>query len=218
MTAVAPLPFQIGFRLEDGQDLNRYFGYPVYSVEDSITASTTQTQAAAYQLTAQISRVTTVATSGNGVALVTANVGKSVAVINASANAMQVFGRNGTTDTINGTAGSTGVSQPANTMYIYTCTMAGAWTSMSGSNTITGTLTYSSSTKVGTFVVNGVTPVTVANTSITANSMIFYALKTVGGTVGAIPHTATITPGTGFTVVGTASDTSTYFYMVVESA
>lgn len=71
--------------------------------------------------------------------------------------------------------------------------------------------------KTGTFTCNGVTPVTVANTSITANSGVIVTLKTVGGTVGAIPAIKTITPGTGFTIAGTASDTSVYQYHIIES-
>lgn len=67
----------------------------------------------------------------------------------------------------------------------------------------------------GTFTLNGATAVTVANTAVTANSQILITLKTVGGTVGPIPHLATITPGTGFTVVGTALDTSVYNYAIV---
>ena len=65
----------------------------------------------------------------------------------------------------------------------------------------------------GTFVLNGATPVTVANTAVTAGSMIIVTLLTVGGTVGAIPAVTSITPGTGFTITGTASDTSTYNYL-----
>jgi len=61
-----------------------------------------------------------------------------------------------------------------------------------------------------TFVLNGATPVTVADPGVTAQSSINITLGTVGGTVGVFPHIATITPGTGFTVVGTAGDTSTY--------
>ena len=67
---------------------------------------------------------------------------------------------------------------------------------------------------VGTFVLNGVTPVTVAAATVTAGSQIAITLKTVGGTVGAQPHVETITPGTGFTVEGTASDSSTYNYEI----
>lgn len=67
----------------------------------------------------------------------------------------------------------------------------------------------------GTFVCNGVTPVTVADPFVGANSSIVITLKTVGGTVSVIPLTIqTITPGTGFTVQGQASDTSTYNYCI----
>lgn len=67
----------------------------------------------------------------------------------------------------------------------------------------------------GTFTANGATPVTVANTAVTANSIIIFTLKTVGGTVGAIPRCVTITPGTGFDVNCTASDTSVYNYRII---
>jgi enoyl reductase-like protein len=67
----------------------------------------------------------------------------------------------------------------------------------------------------GTFTANGATPVTVANTAVTANSNIIFTLKTVGGTVGAMPRCVTITPGTGFNVNCTASDTSVYNYRII---
>ena len=67
---------------------------------------------------------------------------------------------------------------------------------------------------VGTFTLNGATPVTVANTAITTSSDVNITLKTVGGTVGAAPTIQTITPGTGFTVQGTAGDTSVYNYSI----
>lgn len=66
----------------------------------------------------------------------------------------------------------------------------------------------------GTFVANGATPVTVSNAAVTAGSQIEFTLKTPGGTVGAVPAVQTITPGTGFTVAGTALDTSTYNYEI----
>lgn len=66
----------------------------------------------------------------------------------------------------------------------------------------------------GTVTLNGTTPVTVANTVITTGSVIVFTLKTVGGTVGAAPVVDTITAGTGFTVKGTAADTSVYSYRV----
>jgi len=68
----------------------------------------------------------------------------------------------------------------------------------------------------GTVTLNGASAVTVANTAVTANSIIVFTLKTVGGTVSPnAPNVKTITPGTGFTVAGTASDTSVYNYRII---
>jgi hypothetical protein len=67
----------------------------------------------------------------------------------------------------------------------------------------------------GTFTLNGTTAVTVTNAAVTANSLIPITLKTVGGTVGAVPAIQTITAATGFTVAGTASDTSVYNYAII---
>lgn len=68
----------------------------------------------------------------------------------------------------------------------------------------------------GTVTLNGASAVTVANTAVTANSLIIFTLKTVGGTVSpSAPNVKTITPGTGFTVAGTASDTSVYNYRII---
>ncbi len=68
---------------------------------------------------------------------------------------------------------------------------------------------------VGTFTANGASDVTVAAPQVTADSVVLITLKTVGGTVGAVPAIQTITPGTGFTVAGTASDTSIYNFVVL---
>lgn len=62
---------------------------------------------------------------------------------------------------------------------------------------------------------NGATPVTVANTNVTADSTVLFTLKTVGGTVGAVPSVKTKTAATGFTFACTASDTSIYNYLIL---
>ena len=68
----------------------------------------------------------------------------------------------------------------------------------------------------GTFTaLTGGGPVTVADTNVTANSVIIITLKTVGGTVGSPPIIKTISAGTGFTVNNTASDTSVYNYRII---
>lgn len=67
----------------------------------------------------------------------------------------------------------------------------------------------------GTVTLNGTSPVTVSAPLVTANSCINFTLKTVGGTVGAAPAIQTITPGTGFTVSGSAGDTSVYNFDII---
>jgi len=61
----------------------------------------------------------------------------------------------------------------------------------------------------GTFIATGL-----ANTAVTASSQILITLKTAGGTVSA-QFVQTITPGTGFTVIGGGSDSSTYNYAII---
>ncbi len=96
-------------------------------------------------------------------------------------------------------------------------------------DSVSGNITFTAATKgiilkqgangrVGTFVANGATPVTVSNTSVAVSDMIVFSLNTVGGTVGMHPVIATITAATGFTVVCTALDTSTYNYMIISNA
>ena len=95
--------------------------------------------------------------------------------------------------------------------------------------TASGSLTYTAASsgpilkqgangRVGTFVCNGVTPVTVGNTSVAITDAIIISLNTVGGTVGALPVLQTITASTGFTVAGTALDTSTYNYTIIKNS
>lgn len=76
-----------------------------------------------------------------------------------------------------------------------------------------GTMLAGMRTGGGTFTLNGATPVTVADVRIGAKSIIIIGLKTVGGTVGALPVVQTKTAATGFTIAGTASDTSVYSYV-----
>ena len=66
----------------------------------------------------------------------------------------------------------------------------------------------------GTATCTGGGTITVANTNVTANSIVLMTLKTVGGTV-AQPFVATITPATGFTFTCGGSDTSVYNYIVL---
>lgn len=95
------------------------------SANDTLTAHAGGGQSAALSLPGEMNRVTTVATAGDSVALPASASGLTIIVENAGANPMQVYGSG--TDTVNGVATATGVSQMPNSVVIYTCYTAGAW-------------------------------------------------------------------------------------------
>lgn len=78
--------------------------------------------------------------------------------------------------------------------------------------------TLSKSLGGGTFVCNGATPVTVADANYALGDDVLITLQVVGGTVGALPAVKTVTAGVGFTVAGTAADTSTYRYRIIKNS
>lgn len=129
-----------------------------------------------------------------------------------------------TSGTINGAAigGSTPAAGSFTTVNASgLTTTAGVSTSDNVTSTVAAkglVLKQGSNGMVGTFVANGVTPVTISNTNVAISDAIVISLNTVGGTVGVQPHVATITAATGFTVVCTASDTSTYNYAIIKNA
>lgn len=100
-------------------------GFVYESSVDNLTAHAGGGQASALQLTAELNRVSTVATIGDSVKLPPSFPGMTIILENAGANAMQVFGAG--TDTINGVVTATGVSQMAGSVVIYTCYTSGAW-------------------------------------------------------------------------------------------
>lgn len=67
----------------------------------------------------------------------------------------------------------------------------------------------------GTFTATSTSAVTVADTRVTANSLILITLKTAAGTPAAQPYPDTITPGVGFTVKAGSGDTSVYNYAIL---
>lgn len=72
-----------------------------------------------------------------------------------------------------------------------------------------------SNARVGTATLAGGT-VTIANTSVTANTIVLLTRKTNGGTVGNIGYVAT--PATGFVVTSSSStDTSVFNYVLIEA-
>lgn len=67
---------------------------------------------------------------------------------------------------------------------------------------------------IGTFQLNGATPVAVAQPMVVAQDRVVLTRQAIAGTPGP-PPTCVINPGVGFTVTGTAGDLSTYAYKLV---
>lgn len=132
MTASRTQHFPRGFRLIDGGRLTDLLNLPVSGVDNGITATPSGTQSTSYQLTEYSNRVTTVATAADGVKLLPVQVGLVQVVVNAGANAMQVFASG--SDTIDGVAGSTGVSIPAGGVVTFSGVAAATWVSSLGKN------------------------------------------------------------------------------------
>lgn len=105
--------------------------------------------------------------------------------------------------------GVTVVPAGAAVRYLVTYTAAGAVSMFGFLQTVPATAN-------GTFVANGITAVVVADTRITANSVVDFGLKTIGGTPAGAPFMSAVTAGVGFSVkVPVAGDTSTYNYRIV---
>lgn len=118
-----------GFRLPNAQQIEQAIlnSWGVFA-KNALTALAGGGQAGATQLFYGMNRVTVVATANDSVQLPAAVSGTVVYVKNAdAADSMQVFGKSGRTDTINGTAGNVGVAQAAGVTAAYICMVDGAW-------------------------------------------------------------------------------------------
>ena len=121
-----------GFQTEPGP-IQREVGFGYYGTQYSVSnqdgyiAKASGTQANATIMQMMVNRVTTVASAGDAVALPIARAGHEICLINAGANPMQVYAFPGTSDTINGVAGSAGVSQQAQSAVFYVCPADGTW-------------------------------------------------------------------------------------------
>lgn len=96
---------------------------------DGLTARAGGGQASATQLNYGINRLSTVATLNDSAALPPAIAGAQVIVINDGAAAAKIYGVNGGSDTIDGTAGSTGVTLTNNKRTTFECLTNGKWIS-----------------------------------------------------------------------------------------
>ena len=121
-----PNRFQSGFRLEDGNDLNVALATPQWQTNYGITALGTARASTTPVLVLGSNVVTTSTGSNYGVVLPSAVAGSIVYFYNAdSADAVTVFGS--ASDTINGTAGATGVSYAAAKRVLFIAVNNGVW-------------------------------------------------------------------------------------------
>lgn len=129
MSAFFPTPFPKGFRLINGDTLNK--SGLCYPLENNITATPGGNQATGYQLSAQVNRLTTVTTNGDSVVLPKAQPTQFgaliVVVINDGAANAQVYGLGA--DTIDAVASGTGVTVSAGRRSEFFCVASGLWQS-----------------------------------------------------------------------------------------
>lgn len=91
----------------------------------ALTATASGTAANSLVLTAAVSYIATVTTTNDSVTLPVATLGAQMLVLNFGAQTLKVFA-NGT-DTINATAGATGLTQTTNVHALFVCPIAGKW-------------------------------------------------------------------------------------------
>lgn len=128
-----PQPLNGGIGLQDPAAINKAMANGLRNYADALTALAGGGQAGATPLVNGINHVTTVATAADSLMLPPAVPGALVIVRNDGANAAQVFANtqsslpSGDEDTINGTAGETGVSVAAGKTAMLMCCVYGAW-------------------------------------------------------------------------------------------
>lgn len=200
-----------GFRLGDIRSIfDAIVNHNAVTQAYGIAAAGT-TRATATPVTAVLNQVDTAA-SGTGINLPLTTGPRTspfsfCMVINNGANPLKVYGAQTGSDTINGVSGTTGITQVVGDAVLYVSAKPGAWFALDSFNSIPSGLT-------GTFTATG-SAVTVTNANVTANSVVAFGLKTVGGTILGAPYMLTVTAGTGFTVNAGASDTSVYNYTII---
>lgn len=133
--AVPNNTFMPGYRLIRGEDLNSQLSNPNLSTQQSVTAKAGGTRAAAVAITAALTNVTVSATAGDSLVLPSAAavLGQSYTIFNNGAAAATLYAL--ASDTINGTAGATGVSIVPGGSITVRSVAAATWLSNAASGT-----------------------------------------------------------------------------------
>lgn len=114
-----------GKRLIDADVVNALADGQSFTTADAITAAGSSSRTGATQL--QYNAITRIGTAAanTGVILPSAQSGSWMIVINDGASTLTVYGLG--SDTINGTAGSTGVTQATTQAALYACVTTAKW-------------------------------------------------------------------------------------------
>lgn len=124
MNVIQPKPVP-GFALQNGLLLANLMGGMNFLAQNGLTAKAGGGRTGATALTGPLVEVATVASAADSVVLPDAIPGSWLMVRNSGANAMTVYALG--SDTLNGTAGATGVSQNNATSALYFCPTDGEW-------------------------------------------------------------------------------------------
>ncbi len=117
-----------GYHMMSGNAMNQWLGQPMLDSNPGLTALAGGGQTGATLLQLGTNEVTTVASGSDSVQLPLADGNSVVVVRNAGgSNSLQVFGNQGGSDTINGTAGSTGIAVANAKTVIFFSMAVGKW-------------------------------------------------------------------------------------------
>ena len=190
--------------------------YYLYAADNTNTALAAGGQTGAFNVVSQITRISTVATAGDSVQLPLAAEGLKITLINSGANAMQVFANIAGSDTINGVAGSTGISQMAGSVVEYVCSQVGggAWYAMGigeGYSSGLPTIAYATIAANSGAAQSGATPITTPLVFVTSAGSAYSVLLPVSApgmsiqvnTVSGSAHTVAVFPNAGGTTTET---------------
>lgn len=157
--------------------------------QDSVAAHAGGGQASATAVWATVNNVTIVTTAGDSVKLPPAFGGEQIVLTDSGANAMQVFGTG--SDTINGAAAATGVSQ-ANTCTVqYNSPAVGKWFStILGCSPGTGTVNSATAGQMAYYAATGTAVSGNPNATISSGALTLGSAGTVLGSLGLSGNTS----------------------------
>lgn len=185
-----PDPFDPGYRLTDGNQLNYQIANPSWSVSDPVSATAGGTMATSKKITFTMTNVTGASVPGAGLTLPQAINGRIFVIVNNAPNDIRIFAEGGST--IDGIDGQIGILVQKQTTSFISALAAKQWQTLSLVAPTTAVPVYP--TLVGFLYSDGSNPITaytvlpVANLPLT-NDQCRNALLNFSGTDGTTPGT-----------------------------